>query len=101
MVLANSLDLIPKILKQQNKTINSVLKKIGSDFTNTSSIVRTITDILDKNAPHQIKKGNVIADGIDTELDELRDLATGGKKWIKQFQENPWFLFKSIPCPAM
>ncbi len=88
LALANSLDLIPQIFKQLNKTKNVALKKIGNGFTDTSSIVNIINDTLDKNAPHQIKKGNVIADGIDKKLDELRDLATGGKKWIKEFQEN-------------
>ncbi|MCJ7802477.1 MAG: DNA mismatch repair protein MutS, partial [Candidatus Marinimicrobia bacterium] len=41
-----------------------------------------------RNAPHQIKQGNVIANGIDKKLDELRDLAHGGKKWITEFQES-------------
>ena len=88
LALGNSLNLIPELIKQLNKTRNTTLKKIGSGFTDTKFVVQKITNTLDKNAPHQIKQGNVIATGIDKNLDELRDLAQGGKKWIKKFQET-------------
>lgn len=87
LALGNSLNLIPELTKQLNKTRNTALKNIRNGFTDTRSIVRVISETLDTNAPHQIKQGNVIATGIDKNLDELRDLATGGKKWITEFQE--------------
>lgn len=87
LALGNSLNLIPELTKQLNKTRNTALKNIRNGFTDTRSIVRVISETLDTNAPHQIKQGNVIANGIDKNLDELRDLATGGKKWITEFQE--------------
>lgn len=88
LALGNSLNLIPELIKQLNKTRNAALKNIGSGFTDTKNIVQKIAKILDKNAPYQIKQGNVIANGIDKNLDELRDLAQGGKKWIKEYQET-------------
>jgi DNA mismatch repair protein MutS len=88
LALANSLKLIPELTKQLNKTKNTALKNIGSGFTDTKYIVQKITKTLNKNAPHQIKQGNVIANGIDKNLDDLRDLAHGGKKWITEFQET-------------
>lgn len=87
LALGYSLNLIPELTKQLNKTRNTALKNIRNGFTDTRSIVRVISETLDTNAPHQIKQGNVIATGIDKNLDELRDLATGGKKWITEFQE--------------
>ncbi|MEE8341281.1 MAG: DNA mismatch repair protein MutS, partial [Candidatus Neomarinimicrobiota bacterium] len=88
LALANSLSLIPEFTKQLNRTRNAALKKISSGFADTKGIVQKITKTLDKNAPHQIKQGNVIAIGIDKNLDGLRDLAHGGKKWITEFQES-------------
>lgn len=88
LALGYSLNLIPELTKQLNKTRNAALKNIGSGFTDTKDIVQKIANTLDKNAPHQIKQGNVIAIGIDKNLDELRDLARGGKKWIKEYQET-------------
>ncbi|MCK4903764.1 MAG: DNA mismatch repair protein MutS, partial [Candidatus Marinimicrobia bacterium] len=88
LALGNSLNLIPELIKQLNKARSAVLKNIVNSFTDTKYIVQNITNTLDKNAPHQIKQGNVIAIGIDKKLDELRDLAHGGKKWIAEFQET-------------
>jgi DNA mismatch repair protein MutS len=88
LALGNSLNLIPELIKQLNKTRNTAIKKISSGFTDTKNIVQIIAKTIDKNAPHQIKQGYVIANGIDKNLDELRDLAQGGKKWITEFQET-------------
>ena len=88
LALENSLNLIPVIKKQLNKIRNAVLKNIGNDFADTKHIVQKIGKTIDRNAPHQIKQGTVIANGIDKKLDELRDLARGGKKWITEFQES-------------
>ena len=88
LALGSSLNLIPDVIKQLNKTRNAAIKKIGGSFIDTKLIVQYIAKTLDKNAPHQIKQGNVIAYGIDKILDELRDLAHGGKRWIKEFQET-------------
>ncbi|MEE9573604.1 MAG: DNA mismatch repair protein MutS [Candidatus Neomarinimicrobiota bacterium] len=87
LALSNSLNLIPELTKQLNKTRNAALKNIVSGFTDTKNIVQKVVKTLDKNAPHQIKQGSVIAKGIDKNLDDLRDLAHGGKKWITEFQE--------------
>ncbi len=88
LALGYSLNLIPELTKQLNKTRNTALKKISSGFTDTKYIVQKIANTLDKNAPRQIKQGNVIAIGIDKILDELRDLAQGGKKWITEYQKT-------------
>lgn len=88
IALADGLSRIPSISKLLTKTRITALKKISSSFTDTVPISTSIYDILDKNAPHQIKQGNVIAVGVDKRLDELRGLATGGKNWITEFQTS-------------
>jgi len=86
LALADGLNRIPTVFKLLNKMRVATLKKISSSFADTLPITHSIFDILDKNAPHQIKQGNVIATGVDKRLDELRSLATGGKNWIIEFQ---------------
>ncbi len=88
LALEYSLNLIPEIIKELNKARIVALKNLSSNFSNSTKIVQNITKTLDKNAPHQMKQGNVIAIGIDKKLDTLRDLAHGGKKWITEFQET-------------
>jgi DNA mismatch repair protein MutS len=36
--------------------------------------------------PLAIKEGGLIRDGYSTDLDELREIAKGGKNWIAKFQ---------------
>ena len=38
--------------------------------------------------PAQIKDGGFIQEGFDSELDELRKLAAGGKQWIANYQQR-------------
>ena len=38
--------------------------------------------------PFQVRDGGIIKAGVSPELDELFDIATGGKQWIAQFQRN-------------
>jgi len=38
--------------------------------------------------PHQIHKGQVIAKGVNAELDELREIAYSGKDYLARLQEN-------------
>jgi DNA mismatch repair protein MutS len=88
LALGNSLDLIPAITKQLNKTRLTVIKNIGKGFADTKNIVQNIAKTIDTNASHQIKQGNVIAFGIDKKLDGLRNLASGGKSWITEYQKT-------------
>jgi len=47
-------------------------------------IERTIRD----DAPHLIKEGGIIKEGVNGELDYFRELLTGGEKWLKKFEED-------------
>lgn len=88
IALAKSLELIPAIKKHLNKIKLVGIKKIVNSFSDTSQIQKEIFNTLDINAPHQIKQGNVIAVGVNHKLDELRNLAKGGKNWIGDFQKT-------------
>jgi DNA mismatch repair protein MutS len=44
---------------------------------------RTLVD----DPPIQVREGGVIRTGVHAELDELRDVASGGKQWIASFQK--------------
>ena len=41
-----------------------------------------------ENPPALAHKGNLIRPGIDTELDELRDISSGGKQWLAGLQQK-------------
>ena len=83
-----SLEQIPEIIGALKKTGDTHLKAFTKRFGNTDKIKDKITQTLDLDAPSQIKQGNVILSGMDTELDELRKLRSGGKEWIAELQSS-------------
>ena len=81
-----SLEQIPEVKSVFKGSGNKVLKALVKRFGDTDAIVDLITKTVHSEAPAQIKQGNVILGGVDDELDELRQLSTGGKEWIAQLQ---------------
>ena len=81
-----SLEQIPEVKSVLKGSGNKVLKALVKRFGDTDAIVDLIMKTVHSEAPAQIKQGNVILGGVDDELDELRQLSTGGKEWIAQLQ---------------
>jgi len=67
---------------------NNGLKKIGEQLQLCQHIKDTIDNTLNDDAPVQVQKGNVIKQGISTELDELRGLSTSGKNYLLEIQNR-------------
>jgi DNA mismatch repair protein MutS len=66
----------------------SGMKKIGMELDPCEEIRERIERELKEDPPNQVNKGNVIAEGISPELDELRNIAHSGKDYLKQIQER-------------
>ena len=64
------------------------LDKLAADMRNTREVFRRITETLDENPAGQIGKGDVIAAGVDPELDRLREISRGGKEYLLQMQQR-------------
>ncbi|MDC0249617.1 DNA mismatch repair protein MutS, partial [Flavobacteriales bacterium] len=66
--------------------------KVLKDFTNKielcDSIKERITAELSENPPILIHKGNVIKEGVDHELDELRSIQNSGKEYLDKMLER-------------
>ena len=52
------------------------------------SIRERINKVLNPEAPALLSKGNVIAEGVDAELDELRNLSRSGKDYLMNIQKR-------------
>ena len=80
--LKNSLNAIIPIKEQSLKCKEEAIKVIG-DNLHACDILRTkITESLNEEAPVLVQKGNVIAQGFNAELDELRAIAFSGKDYL-------------------
>lgn len=82
--LAQGLDAVTKIKQKlgQDKEIELLANNLR-DWTEVSNhLLKTLAE----DPPHQLVKGNVIAEGISEELDHLRNLQTRGKDFLEDLR---------------
>jgi len=64
------------------------LCKINSSLDCCESIIKLLEQTLNNEAPVNIKKGNVIKENFNSELDELRSLSISGKDYLNKILER-------------
>lgn len=77
-------DLLDAVQNLEHNPLSQIEKYRESIAEYTALIDRTISE----NAPALIKEGGIMKDGVSGEVDYLRDLLTGGEKWLKEFEET-------------
>ncbi|MEP0131508.1 MAG: DNA mismatch repair protein MutS [Eudoraea sp.] len=82
--LKNSLDAIVPIKQLISQSENESLRLIGDHLDTCGTVREKIKKLLQEDAPVNVLKGNVIAKGYSTELDELKALAFTGKDHLDQ-----------------
>ena len=75
-----------KDLLSEKSLIN--LFKINSSLDCCESIIKLLEQTLNNEAPVNIKKGNVIKEYFNSELDELRSLSISGKDYLNKILER-------------
>ena len=87
---ANARDLIQ--LKESLKLlpeINKILKKIKySELPDVSDLYNLLESSLYESPPPTLKEGYLIKTGYNKELDELKDLRSGGKDFISNYEQQ-------------
>ncbi|WMJ72067.1 DNA mismatch repair protein MutS [Cytophagaceae bacterium ABcell3] len=64
------------------------LKKLADQINNCEFLVEKITKELKTEVPLLTNQGNLINEGVDSELDELRKIAYSGKDFLLQIQQR-------------
>ncbi len=67
---------------------DATLHSIGEQLNLCASIRDRIAREVQPDPPLQVQKGNVIAAGVNSELDELRSIAYSGKDYLLQLQQR-------------
>ena len=80
--LKNSLEAIVPIKALASASDNDALKVIGDTLHACDLLREKIKETLNEEAPVNVLKGNVIAPGFSSELDEYRNLAHSGKDYL-------------------
>ncbi|MDR1552385.1 MAG: DNA mismatch repair protein MutS [Prevotellaceae bacterium] len=86
--LATALAAIKPIKELCKNTDEPNIKKIGEQINLCDSLRVKIKKQIRPDAPNQIVKGGVIADGVNAELDELRNIIRNGKRYLLEIQER-------------
>jgi DNA mismatch repair protein MutS len=82
--LKNSLEAILPIKQMALAATNESIKIIGEQLQECTTLRQKIKTTLKEEAPVSILKGNAIATGVSSELDELRNIAFGGKQYLEE-----------------
>jgi DNA mismatch repair protein MutS len=75
-----------KLICDQSK--NKSLQKIAEQLNPCRSVIDRIEKEITQDPPYLIAKGNVIADGVNAELDDLRAISFSGKDYLLQIQQR-------------
>ncbi len=84
--LATSLAVVQPLLAKLDKVYSKVLGDLCASLDPIEDQVTPILASLVDSPPTTIKDGGLIRDGVDSELDELRQIAGDGKAWMARFQ---------------
>lgn len=86
--LKNALQALQPVKAACMKASNESLRRIGEQLQLCETIRDRIEHEIHPDPPLLVNKGGVIADGYDTELDELRQISRNGKDYLIQIQER-------------
>ena len=67
---------------------NDALKRVGERLNLCESLRDCIEREIQPDPPQLVQKGGVIRDGVNAELDELRQIAYSGKDYLLQIQQR-------------
>ncbi|MFY7899014.1 MAG: DNA mismatch repair protein MutS [Chitinophagaceae bacterium] len=67
---------------------NQYLKRLADSLNPCAFIVEKIIEELQENPPIAINKGLVFKSGVNNTLDELRNIASGGKEYLQNIQQR-------------
>ncbi len=84
--LRTSLHRLPMIVQVLDGCEAELLRRLRSRISTLDEVTDLLDAALADDPPVQITEGEIIRDGYSEELDELRDTASGGKRWIARLE---------------
>jgi len=86
--LRDSLRQVPIIQQHLLSANQETLQKLGAALDTCADVETLLAHAITDNPPITIKEGDVIRDGYDERLDELRYASRNGKDWIAQLEQE-------------
>ena len=86
--LEKSLTAVATIKSELAPATNAYLKSLADNLVLCSNTIEAIQHHIMEQPPATIMKGGFIKDGVSAELDELRNISSGGKEYLTQLQNK-------------
>lgn len=86
--LRNALDAIRPVKNACLNADNESLRRIGEQLNLCESLKVRIEKEIQPDPPQLVSKGDVIADGYNEQLDDLRSISRNGKDYLLQIQQR-------------
>ena len=90
--LAHSMSAVVSVIDQisglKSSDDNEYLKELVDKRDSLLEIHEMILEVIKDDPPHILGDGGYIRDGYDKEIDELRSVSGGGKKWMDELIEK-------------
>ena len=82
VALKNSLLALPELNLLLSKTKSPMFNQLNKNFDILSDIAELLMKGINDEVPVSLRDGNVIKEGYNSELDELRNISRDGRAWI-------------------
>lgn len=86
--LKNSLNALIPIIDACENSRDANFNELAKELNPCNTLKLKIEKEINEESPALLQKGNVIAQGINQELDELRNLSTKGKDYLAELQQK-------------
>ncbi len=86
--VAKTLAMVPSIKAKLTGRKSQLLNQLETELDPCGDLRIELEKAIVDPCPANIKDGNFIQDGYDQKLDQLRELAAGGKQWIANYQQK-------------
>ncbi|TVR17246.1 MAG: DNA mismatch repair protein MutS, partial [Balneolaceae bacterium] len=93
-----SLAQIPRVKIQISQTDSSLITKLNDNLKLLLDVQDRISNALTEEPPASIRDGGMFAEGFNEDLDELREIARNGKKYIARIKDQ---LAKESGIPSL
>ncbi len=82
--IASTISALPELKERLSVCKSDELSKICRELDTLDDVYEKINTAISKEPPFSIREGDIIADGYDKDVEELRSIMKDGKSWIEK-----------------
>jgi len=86
--LKTSLVMLPDVLSLSKQAGMDIFSGLEDDVEKLTQYADVIERTISEDAPILLKDGGLIKEGVNSNLDYLRDLMSNGEEWLKKFEAD-------------